>query len=618
MNEARRWFQVAVSALGSIVVGACGGGGGGTTPDAAPADAAANQLQCDVAIVGGGPGGVHTAYKLTTMHLTQGKVCLFEKSDHLGGRVGNNVKVGYSGAPFLNDGVPVVDSGQTGTGGYRMYNSQYTYALGQELAALGAPGQLSFIAQNSFSRLDGIANPGTNASYTNPTYFTYNNGDLATGFQPVYNSPMVDGDMWTTLLCGPQVPVDADGYPQYRQMNIPGLDQMSTMDYLQWVASNEISPQYGPDVAKYFVDVYRFRADFDSPNDAVGYLEFNAKDFEGGPVYYPVPSFQPYFDIMEQQILANGGLIFKNETVEQVDSDGAGGYTLQTSVHDAVSANQVVLAVPVTALRHITGDIIDRISSAPEYDAVQDVNAVTVTHQFGDGLTPDSGWWHRDITYPDNGNLLGPQLTGTDDPLRRTTNNIMIPGDLLPGCQDPSCDFTTTMFTNNTNELPLTDYHDFINISRSVYNDGQTQVANWIALYQAGEALSPGGGGNTAVNRQILKSLRVMYPNVFTGVPAEEPSILATHFTVHTPAWFYLKQGATANQLTDDSVYQWSLHPLDNEKVYLVSDSWKTDTSGWSDAAYKGSVQVLDTYFGASIDPLEPPSIKCNGGQIEY
>jgi heterodisulfide reductase subunit A-like polyferredoxin len=51
-------------------------------------------LQCDVAIVGGGPSGVHTAYKLTTMHLAAGPVCLFEMKDHLGGRVGNNFTVG--------------------------------------------------------------------------------------------------------------------------------------------------------------------------------------------------------------------------------------------------------------------------------------------------------------------------------------------------------------------------------------------------------------------------------------------------------------------------------------------------------------------------------------------
>src|SRR5262249_43934611 len=118
----------------------------------------AANLSCDVAIVGGGPGGVHTAYKLATGHLTAGPVCLFEKSDHLGGRVGNNYVVGQTSTPFVNSGVTVRNSGQTGTGGYRMYFNQYTYKLGQELAALGQPGQLTFLAQKSFSRLAAVEN----------------------------------------------------------------------------------------------------------------------------------------------------------------------------------------------------------------------------------------------------------------------------------------------------------------------------------------------------------------------------------------------------------------------------------------------------------------------------
>src|SRR5437588_9306487 len=77
----------------------------------------AANVTCDVAIIGGGPGGAHTAYKLTSLHLTQGPVCLFEKRDHLGGRVGDNFNVGQGAQPFVNNGVAVLNSGNTGTGG---------------------------------------------------------------------------------------------------------------------------------------------------------------------------------------------------------------------------------------------------------------------------------------------------------------------------------------------------------------------------------------------------------------------------------------------------------------------------------------------------------------------
>jgi hypothetical protein len=129
-------------------------------------------------------------------------VCLFEMSDHLGGRVGNNEKVGLSGTPYVNDGVTVKNSGTVGTGGYRMYFNQYTYRLGLELAKLGQTGQLTFRSQNSFSRISGVENRGFNASLGEDRYFTYNNGGVAKPFAPLYHSPINDNDFWKVLLCG--------------------------------------------------------------------------------------------------------------------------------------------------------------------------------------------------------------------------------------------------------------------------------------------------------------------------------------------------------------------------------------------------------------------------------
>jgi hypothetical protein len=590
-----------------------------------PSTSLAATVQCDIAIVGGGPGGVHTAYKLTTQHLTAGPVCLFEMSDHLGGRVGNNVDMGFKGQPFVKQGVAVQGSGQTGTGGYRMYYNQYTYKLGQELAAKGKPGQLGFVAQKSFSRLAAVDNRGLSSDYLEPRYFTYNNGGVTKAFAPLYNSPINDNDLWKVLLCGPQVPVDAKSLPRYSDMAIPGLTSMSVTDYLEWVASNVVSPAHGPDVAAYLIDLWRFRSDFDAPNDAVGYLEFTAKDYLGGLTYYPVPSFQPYFDIMAGETTKSGGQIYLNEQVLSVNTQSTGPrYVLGTSKH-TVTANRVILAVPPHAMHTggpgapgggITGNVIDAISAQQPFSAVQEVESVTITQQWGDGVTPSSGWWNQDITYPSGPALLGPQLGPSAKPIRRTTNNILLPGDVLPGCLSSSCDFSQVGFFNNTTELPLDDYHDFINVARTVYIDQQEAVDNWVALYQAGEALSPNGGGNAAVNAQVLKSLRLMFPKVFTGNPATEPPILATQFTLHDPAWYNLKQGAPAAGITNKSLFAWSQAPLPGEKVYLVSDAWRTDLSGWSDASYKASIHVLNKYFGAKIDPKEEATIACVNGDI--
>lgn len=590
------------------------------------ADIPANQpYTCDVAIIGGGPGGVHTAYKLTTMGLTSGKVCLFEKSDHLGGRVGNNSVVGQTATQFTFTDAngttqTLLNSGQTGTGGYRMYFNQYVYKLGNELAAKGLPGELTLLPQRSFSRLLGIErNNFFSSQFPDPTYFTYDNFGVAKAFARIYKSPINNNDIWKTLLCGPQVPKSSQNFPQYTQMNIPGIGNMTMRDYLQWVAKNVIAKQgNGPQIAQYLMDTWRFRADFESNVDAISYLQFTAKDYLGGATYYPIPSFQPYFDIMEKEINSHNGVISKNNAVLTVNYEpntSLPKYVITTSKGNTVHANTVIIATPHTALGSggMTGSVISAITSQPIFNSLNGARSVTVTHQFGDGSTPNSGWWNpaSNIFYTGPATLLGSQLTASSTPLRRSVNNIMIPGDNLGTCPHTKCDFSSTLFYNNTNELPLTVYHDWINISRSVYNDDAEAVKNWEDLYLA--------GGETAVNNQVLKSLRVMYPNVFNGT--SEPAILNTDVTIHKPAWYNLAKGAFGGafgvpNLTNDKLFAWSKNPLPGERVYLVGDAWRPDLSGWSEAAYKGSIHLLNNVFGANIDPKEEATIKCVNGDL--
>src|SRR5262249_274492 len=196
----------------------------------------------------------------------------------------------------------------------------------------------------SFSRLAAIENQGFNPKFTADSYFTYNNGGVAKFFAPLYFSPVNDNDMWKVLLCGPQVPLDTNSFPRYRQMAIPGLGNMSTPHNLEGVAANVIAPGHGTEVAQYLLDVWRFRGDFDSPNDAVSYLEYNAKDFTGGTVYYPIPSFQPYFDIMAAQTTGAGGHIYLGEAVLSIATQSSGPRYLLQTTKNSVTANTVIIA----------------------------------------------------------------------------------------------------------------------------------------------------------------------------------------------------------------------------------------------------------------------------------
>lgn len=68
-----------------LAAAGCGDDGNPTGDDAPPDAQSGEPLTCEVAIVGGGVGGLHTAFRLAP-ELGEG-VCLFEKEAVLGGRI---------------------------------------------------------------------------------------------------------------------------------------------------------------------------------------------------------------------------------------------------------------------------------------------------------------------------------------------------------------------------------------------------------------------------------------------------------------------------------------------------------------------------------------------------
>jgi hypothetical protein len=119
-----------------------------------------------------------------------------------------------------------------------------------------------------------------------------------------------------------------------------------------------------------------------------------------------------------------------------------------------------------------------------------------------------------------------------------------------------------------------------------VYSDDRACVDKNLTLYGDG-----GVTGDQALNAEILKSLRVLFPAVFDGT-ANEPQITKTDVNVHEEAWFYLKTGATANGVTNKSLFDWSVTPVAGKNIYLVGDTWYPLGSGWSNAAYISSIRV--------------------------
>jgi hypothetical protein len=287
---------------------------------------------------------------------------------------------------------------------------------------------------------------------------------------------------------------------------------------------------------------------------------------------------------MKAAIEAKGGRIFTSDAVSSVVNEADGTFTVTTKGH-TVSAKQVVLAVPQGALGKVTGDVITAITAQKQYTSVTSAKSMQVSHQW------DKSWWKADLRYPTGAKLVGDQLDPTTDggkPILRADTTIMPSG-----------------YCINSIEMPPTPHLDALKVTRTVYSDNRACVDKNIALYGNG-----GAAGEQALNTELVKSLRILFPTVFDG-SASEPKITKTDVNVHDEAWFFLKKGATANGVTNKGVFDWSSNPVAGKKVYLVGDAWYPLGSGWSNAAYISSIRVLNDHFGFSMPSHELETVTC-------
>lgn len=491
MRNVSPWVSLAL-----LPLAACTGKDGDDT-------AASASLDCEVAIVGGGVGGLHTAYRLAP-ELGDG-VCLFEKESWLGGRIHDVA---------MDESDP--DAVRVGVGARRIMEGQTVLLdLADELAIETETPPLT---QDLVNARGGWA---------------FSKEEMV----PLYDlTPDPKGDTETALY-------DALRFGPERD-NVDNYENFET--YVRAVV--------GEEGYAFLRDMSRFRADFEYPLDARGYLDYLDEEWDVCCTpSYPVGGMSRFVVRMDEEAEAAGARVYTSEPVASINRAESGGYTLQTATH-TVSAQKVVIAAPPIALDYIAGDVADDIRAQQAYQDIVGVKVVTITQ-----------WWSE----PWYASVVNPDATKDANVWRAWTTEHCL----------------------NFIEIPQEPYAAASNVTRSVYNDNLDCSKYWEGL--ASE-------GNAAVEAAVKEGLEHLFSG--NGVSSPEtvavPDPLHTYVQVWPAAWYWLGAGAS---VTNAELYDWAAEPLPGEDVGLVGEAYNVQRSGWSDGAYKSSINLLNTRYGMNL-----------------
>jgi glycine/D-amino acid oxidase-like deaminating enzyme len=465
------------------------------------------RLECEVAIVGGGVGGLHTAFRLAPS--LGAKVCVFEKQADVGGRI-------YDIPRDASD----PNSPRVGAGARRV--------TAAEPVLLGLAKELGIELEH----------PGDKADLLSArAVVSFSKDQIQTAAYPKLGPTPMDREteLYDLLRKGPER-ARAATYSEFRS-------------YARAVI--------GEEGFTFLRDVSRFRADFDAPIDARGYLEYLDEEWENVDPSYPKGGMSEYPHRMEKAAVAAGVRIFKEEAVDSISKLGT-AYELRTAKRIVQSRN-VVIAIPPVAFDKVTGDVAERIRAQKNYQAILPIPVVTVTQFWSEP------WW-KDIKNP-----------STDMVVWRAWS---------------------TAHCFNFIEIPQEPYAAAAVATRSVYVDDSRCVAFWKDIYAS---------GMDHVESEIAVALTYMFNNgVSTPATVTIPKPVKTHFQLWPDAWHWLRAGAT---MTNEDTLDWALEPLAGEPVALVGEAYNPRRSGWSDAAYKSSIRLLNRKFGMQLPGVTPPPV---------
>lgn len=294
-------------------------------------DVARTAIECEVGIIGGGAGGLHTAFRLGPTR--KDGVCLFEKEAALGGRILDIAR---------EPGGPVY-----GAGALRIMEGQRV--------VFGLADELGIKYEAAANREDLVSARGE---------FTYSADDMNVAAYPLVDDKLKETDLYDQLRKGP-MRASAAGYPDFRS-------------YVRAVVKEQ--------GYHFLTDVFRFRADFEYALDARGYLDYLDEEWDVCCTpSYPEGGMSEFIRRMEARAATDGVRIFKSEPALSLDRED-GRYVVRTPRYLA-RVGRLVIGVDAVALRRVNGAVAEAIKAQPQFQDLVGVRVATVTQWW------PSAWW---------------------------------------------------------------------------------------------------------------------------------------------------------------------------------------------------------------------------------
>ena len=342
------------------------------TPSSAPAP-----IQCDVAVVGGGPGGVYSAMRLQQSSASL-KVCLFEMQSEVGGRLKTRF---FDGAP----------TSPLDLGGMRFYQRhRLVYALMQ---TYGLTSYTPAYSPLNYDWLRGQRVTSTSWSTGTAPYF------FTPAEQAVLNAT---AGSTPSTLAGPI-------------MNTLGLNRASTAGWTSCDWNNwEANAVYGPSNALvynqgYWYALTQLMSDdaINAMRDAFGYDSTVSESNLADTVHHSLPSvndsditsyaelrpslgYQTLVQTMLTSFKQAGGMVYLNSRLLSNQPAAGGGSLLTFSGSvSTVQAARTIYALPQGAIQSLQNPG-ESLSTPASQTAL---SAVTAVPAFKIYLAFPSAWW---------------------------------------------------------------------------------------------------------------------------------------------------------------------------------------------------------------------------------